>query len=123
MSRQYPAGRLPDEREAKLPKWAQQELVHLRRREEELMARIETRAGSADTNVWVRANAGANMGLEPVGRDEQVIFALPGSSGPQPNNYVEVRLLSDGALNVRYAHGTIVLRPRVSNSVDIVPVP
>jgi hypothetical protein len=108
-----------DEREQRLPKWAQKELESLRRQVRNAEraaeeARLATSPDESDT-IIDRYTEGP-IGL---GKGARVRFLPEGHEGDgwHHHNYLEVRV-EDGGIQV-HAGGQLSILPRVSNSVQI----
>lgn len=100
------------DRWARLPKWAQD---HIRGLEGEVESLSKTASdGPADSDTFVGSFA---IGPDkPLHRGARVKFC---PDGPDSLDYYEVRLLRDGALDVRCSVGQLSIMPAAGNSVRI----
>lgn len=105
---------MPDPREAKLPKWVQEELRVLRRKlSDEQAAREELRGNIPDANVFVRDYLRNDRPL-PV--DARVAFHLTPDDG-RVRNSVSVHI-ENGKLRIQ-GDCMILVRPTSGNSLTI----
>lgn len=118
MSRQHPAGRLPDPREAKLPKWVQQELSHLRRREEELTA-LTRQIPREEGTVW---SLDGDATWKPISAETWLRLSVVDPDGNDRFRGFDVCLTS-GRLEISVGDGRIAASPETPNSLDIFWVP
>lgn len=96
------------DREARLPRWAQDEFRRLRMRLSEAEARLDEEvASAADSDTWIDRYA---THPRPLGKGERVLFTWDGIDGFR---WIEAHATRDG-LKVMGA-GPLVIEPQVTN--------
>lgn len=102
----------------KLPKWAQNRIMLLERKVDELVGDIAARDGSQKTGVSYTTDFSCTDEVRRFIPTDTVRFHLPKLSERHVTDcYIEVRKLDDH-IEVR-TQGTLVIRPRVTNVVTI----
>lgn len=100
-----------DERELRLPKWAQQEFDNLRRHLREAKNRLA--ANPEDSNTF----ADDYTTRTPLGRNKRITFYL-GEETDGYRNRIDVQI-EDGKLYVHGGDGSLRIMPRVSNAIYV----
>lgn len=112
------------DREARLPKWARDELAKVRRDVE--AARAEAATARAENpphehqSAWLDAYPDDPFPL-PVRRRQAVIFTEPGQSPEDrfDQSMIEVRSIEDGWFEITGVLGALHVRPWVSNVIRV----
>lgn len=112
------------ERERRLPKWAQDELIRLRRQLRAAREAIE-KEGPADSNTFA-GDYGTTLDMTPrraLGRDERISFYMSDDADDW-HNRMDVRITRDGGVPWLTVMGSdaIAVRPASSNVVRIRPM-
>ena len=112
---------MADAREPRLPKWAQDELVSLRRQVEDLTAALST-ARLEHATIVIESDLRAARGDVRLPEHTRIRFEFPTLyAGRRTSIGVHLRDEHDGRVLDVCGDGSIVLLPRSSNTVYIRP--
>lgn len=111
--------RTPDPREAKLPKWAQDELRYLRMDVEELQELVEELKGTRPNPVAFRDRLLDRDRLVPVAwGSDRVRFLLEGHTEARRRS-IDIYRDQRGGLSIRTSDGLLAVLPESGNAIKV----